>query len=281
MHCLAEVEKLREALKEADVVLVGAGSGLSAAAGFSYSGSRFTRYFSDFIEKYHFTDMYTAGFYPFDSLEEFWGYWSRYIFINRYDGQENGTYRDLFSLVGEKDYFVLTTNVDHQFQKADFSKERLFYTQGDYGLWQCSKPCHQQTYDNEEAVRRMVKEQRGGKVPSALVPYCPKCGAPMQMNLRSDFTFVEDVGWHAAAARYQSFIERHAGARILFLELGVGGNTPGIIKYPFWQMALKDPFSTYACIDLENALCPRELESRAICIEEDIAAVLKKLQSGR
>lgn len=269
-----KIERLKRLLDEADAVVIGAGSGLSTSAGLTYSGERFERYFSDFIAKYHIPDMYSGGFYPFDSLEEFWAWWSRHIYYNRYVDAPKPVYRKLLDLVKDKDYFVLTTNVDHQFQKAGFDKKRLFYTQGDYGLWQCSKPCHQKTYDNEETVRRMIAEQRDMRVPAALVPRCPVCGRPMTMNLRSDDTFVEDGGWHAAAERYAEFLRRHQGLRVLFLELGVGGNTPVIIKYPFWKMTHENQNAAYVCINFAEAFAPREIAKRALCIEGDIGAVL-------
>lgn len=235
------VESVRQKIKDADAVLIGAGAGLSTSAGFTYAGERFDNNFADFIEKYGFQDMYSAGFYPYRTLEEHWAYWSRYIDINRYQDAPKPVYNELLEIVRELDYFVLTTNVDHCFQKAGFDKQRLFYTQGDYGLWQCSKPCHDQTYDNEEVVKKMVAQQEKMRIPSELIPRCPVCGAPMSMNLRSDDTFVQDDGWYAAADRYQDFIERHQGMKMLYLELGVGSNTPGIIKYPFWQMTADNP----------------------------------------
>ena len=220
------IEQLRTALQQADAVIIGAGAGLSTSAGFVYSGERFHKYFHDFAEKYHYSDMYSGGFYPYDTLEEHWAYWSRYIWLNRYTPAPKPVYEDLLALVQDKDYFVLTTNVDHQFQKAGFDKRRLFYTQGDYGLFQCSEPCCQQTYDNEEIVRQMVEQQHDMRVPSELVPHCPHCGKPMSMNLRADATFVEDEGWHAAAERYSEFLRRHENCKTLFLELGTGYNTP-------------------------------------------------------
>ena len=277
--CWDNIRRLREELDGADAVLIGAGAGLSASAGFTYTGKRFEENFPDFIQKYGFQDMYSAGFYPYNSLEEFWAFWSRYIFINRYQDPPRDVYGDLLRLVQGKDYFVLTTNVDHCFQKAGFDKDRLFYTQGDYGLWQCSKPCHDKTYDNEEAVRQMVAEQRDMRVPSPLVPRCPVCGAPMSMNLRADDTFVEDEGWHRAANRYQDFLRRHQGLRVLYLELGVGGNTPVIIKYPFWKMTHQNPRAAYACLNLSEACCPPEIKSRSICINGDIGDVLTRLSS--
>ena len=247
------IERLREALDTADAVVIGAGAGLSASAGLTYSGERFERYFSDFRDKYGIRDMYSGGFFPFDSPEEHWAWWSRQIMVNRYERAPKAVYDALLNLVKGRDYFVLTTNVDHQFQLAGFDKKRLFYTQGDYGLWQCSGPCHQETYENEETVRRMFAEQKDMRVPSALVPYCPRCGRPMTMNLRCDNTFVQDKGWYEAAGRYGDFLRRHTGTRVLLLELGVGGNTPVIIKYPFWKMAMQDKNITYACINQEEA----------------------------
>ena len=269
-----KIEWLKDELETADAIVIGAGAGLSASAGMSYSGERFEKYFSDFHRKYGITDMYSGGFYPFDTLEEYWAWWSRHILVNRYEAGIGKPYADLLELVKDKDYFVLTTNVDHQFQLAGFDKKRLFYTQGDYGLWQCSKPCHNKTYDNEEAVRRMVAEQKDMKIPSELVPRCPICGAPMNVNLRCDDTFVEDHGWHKAAERYNDFIHRHENLHILFLELGVGANTPVIIKYPFWRMMAKNPKAVYVCINKGETFCPREISRQSICIDDDISRTL-------
>lgn len=278
--CCDPLQRLKHEIQMADAVLIGAGAGLSTSAGFTYTGKRFTDTFADFISKYGFRNMYSGGFYPFETLEEHWAYWSRYIYINRYQDAPKDTYADLLALVQGKDYFVLTTNVDHCFQKAGFDKHRLFYTQGDYGLWQCSGSCHDKTYDNEAVIRKMVAEQKDMRVPSELVPRCPVCGAPMSMNLRADSTFVEDEGWHQAAARYQDFVRRHEGMRVLYLELGVGMNTPGIIKYPFWKMVYQNPKATYACVNLSEAYCPAEIRKRSICIDEDIDKVLKELRSA-
>ena len=279
--CCDTLQRLKQEIQTADAILIGAGAGLSTSAGFTYTGKRFTDTFADFISKYGFRDRYSGGFYPVETLEEHWAYWSRYIDINRYQDAPKDTYADLLALVQGKDYFVLTTNVDHCFQKAGFDKHRLFYTQGDYGLWQCSGACHDKTYDNEAVIRKMVAEQKDMRVPSELVPRCPVCGAPMSMNLRADSTFVEDEGWHKAAERYQDFVRRHEGLHVLYLELGVGGNTPVIIKYPFWKMAAQNPKSTYACINLTEAYCPSEIKRQSICIEGDIGAVLKELCAAR
>lgn len=272
------IQKLKREFDSSDAILIGAGAGMSASAGLTYSGARFMKYFSDFHKKYGINDIYSGGFYPFETLEEYWAWWSRHIYYNRYDIPAGKPYTDLLELVKYKDYFVLTTNVDHQFQLAGFDKKRLFYTQGDYGLWQCSKACHQKTYDNEETVRMMIGKQSNMRIPTELIPHCPVCGSPMTMNLRSDDTFVQDVGWYKASERYDDFVRRHKNLHILYLELGVGANTPVIIKYPFWQMTMKNPNAVYACVNFEEAFCPNEIADRSICVNSDIKKVIEDLK---
>ena len=250
--CWESVEQLRAAFAAADAVVIGAGAGLSASAGLTYSGERFEKHFGDFIAKYGIRDMYSGGFYPFPTPEEYWAWWSRQIMVNRYERAPEPVYDKLLELVRDRDYFVLTTNVDHQFQLAGFDKRRLFYTQGDYGLWQCGLPCHQGTYDNEGAVRRMAAEQRDMRVPTGLIPRCPKCGRPMTLR-------------------------RHRGSKVLYLELGVGANTPAIIKYPFWAYTRANPEAVYACVNLGEAYVPKELSGQSICIDADIGGVVERL----
>ena len=271
------IEKLKKALNEADAVVIGAGAGLSTSAGFVYNGERFEKYFGDSGKKYGFQDMYSGGFYPYETPEEMWAYWSKFIFVNRYMDAPKPLYEQLLSLVKDKDYFVITTNVDHCFQKVGFDKKRLFYTQGDYDLFQCSEPCCNETFENEEMVRAMVEQQTDMKIPLDLIPKCPHCGKPLTMNLRSDDKFVEDEGWHEAAERYENFLRTRKG-KILFLELGVGYNTPVIIKFPFWQMTAKNPESVYVCINYGEAVCPYEIREQAICIDGDIGNVLEDLK---
>lgn len=288
------VSKLREALNSADAVIIGAGAGLSTSAGFVYTGERFEKYFHDFAEKYRFNDMYSGGFYSYNTLEEHWAYWSRYIYINRHMSAPKPVYNKLYELVKDKDYFVLTTNVDHCFQKAGFDKHRLFYTQGDYGLFQCSKPCHMATYENGDTIRKMVEAQgymvdEEGilllpegctpkmEVPTELVPYCPKCGKPMSMNLRSDNTFVEDEGWHRASERYAEFLRRHQNVKVLFFEAAVGFNTPTIVKYNFWHMAYEWKDAVYACLNNGEAYAPNEIKKKSICINGDIGEIMGQL----
>lgn len=279
MQISDDIKRLGKAIKNADAVLIGAGAGLSTAAGYTYDGARFYKYFSDFMRKYHVTDMYSAGFYHYPTDEEKWAFWSRNIFYNRYDQPKSKVHGNLLNLVSDKDYFVLTTNVDHLFQNNGFDKNRLFYTQGDYGLWQCEKPCHLKTYDNEDTVRRMIAEQKDMRVPSELIPKCPVCGENMTMNLRVDDTFVEDEGWHAAVERYEKFLTQHQTDNILYLELGVGMNTPGIIKFPFWRMTLKNPNATFATIDKSEVYVLEEIENQSICIKGDIKEVLAALNA--
>lgn len=289
-----EIQSLRKVLEQADAVIIGAGAGLSTAAGFTYSGERFHTYFKDFTDKYHFRNMYAGGFYPYETLNEHWAYWSRYIYINRYMNPPKPLYQEIYKLVKDKDYFVITTNVDHCFQKAGFDKKRLYYTQGDYGLFQCSEPCHEKTYDNKEIICEMVKAQGYEigednslylpdgvtpkmSVPDELIPRCPVCGKPMSMNLRADDTFVQDEGWYRMAGQYEDFLRRHKDTKVLFLELGVGYNTPGIIKYPFWQMTNDWDNAVYACLNMGEAYAPEEICEKAICINDDIYVTISKL----
>jgi len=286
---------LKNALRHYDTVMIGAGAGLSTSAGYTYSGERFQRWFGDFAERCGFSDMYSGGFYDFKTQEEFWAYWSRYIYINRYIDAPTDLYRRLHDLVKDKDYFVLTTNVDDCFQKAGFDKNRLFYTQGDYGLFQCSVPCCQSTWDNRAMVEEMIRDQgyvieadgslsvpEGVKLKTTvkpeLLPKCPVCGQPLTMNLRSDDTFVEDAGWHAAAARYEQFIGKTRDKPVLYLELGVGYNTPGIIKYPFWQRTFQNPDALYVCLNKGQAVVPKEIAARSLCIDADIARCIGELK---
>ena len=282
-----EIERIKEAILQADAVLIGAGAGLSTAAGLTYSGERFERYFFDFARKYGIRDIYSGGFYHFPDEETQWAWWARHIYFNRYIDAPKPTYRNLLSLVNGKEYFVLTTNVDHQFQRAGFEKKRLFYTQGDYGLFQSANPKIKKTFDNEEwamkaiAAQGFVRDKNdifavpedkniSMRIPSDLIPRCPITGGAVTMNLRSDDTFVEDEGWHEASRRYADFVEKYADKNIVFLELGVGNNTPVIIKYPFWRMTYANPNATYICINYGEARCPDQIKDRAICMDADI-----------
>ena len=289
-----QVRKLKEKMQNVEAIVLGAGSGLSTAAGLSYSGERFQKYFFDFAKKYPIRDIYSGGFFLFESPEEFWAWWSRSIYFNRYIDAPSDVYGNLKKIVEGKDYFVLTTNVDHQFQRAGFEKERLFYTQGDYGLFQSSRPTVAKTYDNQETVEKMleaqgfVRDDAGifqlpeGKtlkmsIPIELIPICPDDGLPMTMNLRTDESFVEDAGWKMAAKRYQDFLHSHKGKHVLYWELGVGMNTPVIIKFPFWQYTEENPNAYYACLNLGEAGCSREISERNICLNADIGQVLRDL----
>ena len=289
-----QVRKLKEKMQNVEAIVLGAGSGLSTAAGLTYSGERFQKYFFDFAKKYPIQDIYSGGFFPFESPEEFWAWWSRHIYFNRYIDAPSDVYGNLKKIVEGKDYFVLTTNVDHQFQRAGFEKERLFYTQGDYGLFQSSRPTLAKTYDNQEIVEKMLEAQGFIRnhagifqlpedkklkmlIPTELIPICPDDGLPMAMNLRADENFVEDAGWKMAAKRYQDFLHSHKGKHVLYWELGVGMNTPVIIKFPFWQYTEENPNAYYACLNLGEAGCSREISDRSICLNADIGQVLRDL----
>ena len=291
------LERLKEEIGTADAIVIGAGAGLSTAAGFIYTGERFEKWFFDFIRTYGIRDMYSGGFYPYPSKEIFWAYWARYIYVNRYLDPPKPTYEELLSLIKGKDYFVITTNVDHCFQKAGIDKDRLFYTQGDYGLFQSTNVRNRKTYENEEWIMRAMEAQgfvrnaagefepsESGQIrmeiPTELIPKCQDDGAEMTMNLRSDDSFVEDEGWHKASAAYLDFLKKHEGKHMLFLEIGVGGNTPVIIKYPFWQMTNDNKNAVYACLNYSEACCPRQIEDRSIVIDGDSGEVIRHLCSG-
>jgi len=265
-----EIATLKEILDSAEIILIGAGAGLSTAAGYTYSGERFKKYFADFEEKYGFQDMYSGGFYPYETAGEFWAFWCRNIFYNRYDQPKSELHRKILELVKDKDYFVITTNVDHLFQNNGFDKAKLFYTQGDYGLFQCPTPCHNKTYDNEEIIRKMIAAEKNMSVPENLFPHCPKCGEMMTTNLRIDDTFVEDEGWKAAAARYQNFLQKYLLEEIVYLELGVGANTPAIIKYPFWNFTAENPRARYICVNKGETAAPARISKQSILIDADI-----------
>ena len=287
------LDRLKQEIETADAIVIGAGAGLSTSAGLTYSGERFERYFFDFAQKFGIRDMYSGGFYPFPDDETRWAWWARHIYYNRYIDAPKPVYRELLELVPNKDYFVITTNVDHQFQRAGFDKKRLFYTQGDYGLFQSVNPSNQKTYDNEEWVMAAMEAQGfvkdvngiyqvpdGGRIsmqiPTSLIPKCPDDGSDMTMNLRADDSFVEDGGWRRASAAYSDFLRRHENLHVLYLELGVGANTPVIIKYPFWQMSFANNKAIYACINYGEAFCPGEIEDRSICLDGDIGEILTK-----
>ena len=291
------IELLKNEIQNADAVVIGAGAGLSTSAGFTYSGERFEKYFFDFIKEYRIKDMYSGGFYPFPDDEIRWAWWARHIYFNRYVRAPKPVYDELFSLLKDKDYFVITTNVDHQFQKAGFDKKRLFYTQGDYGLFQSVNLQIQKTYDNEEWIMKameaqgFVKNENGVfsvpesreilmRIPAELIPKCPDDGSDMTTNLRADSSFVEDEGWYTAAEKYSEFLENHKNMHVLFLELGVGANTPVIIKYPFWYMVMENKKAVYAWRNYQEAFCPIKLEDRSICLDGDIGEVLKEIKTS-
>ena len=288
---LEDIKLLKEKIKDVDAIIIGAGAGLSTSAGFIYNGDMFKKYMFDFIKEYRITDFYSGGFYPFPTKEIMWAFWSRNIYVNRYLDAPKDTYKKLLNIVKDKDYFVITTNVDHQFQKAGFDKKRLFYTQGDYGLFQSVNKNNRKTYNNEELVYKMLEAQgfkRNEKgiydlpvngdismsIPTELIPICADDGSNMTMNLRADDNFVEDEGWVEASIRYSDYVEKRKNQKLLLLELGVGMNTPVIIKYPFWKIALENDKATYACVNYNEAFCPDEIIDRSIIINEDIDKVL-------
>lgn len=274
---MSTIEKLKKLINESDAIVVGAGAGLSSAAGFNYGGSTFIKHFKYMLDKYGYTDMYQAGFHNFKTSEEKWGYWSKFIYLQRYMCGAKPLYKELFNILKDKNYFVITTNVDHQFQLANFDKERLFYTQGDYGLFQCVLPCHNKTYDNKDQIMEMINNIKDGKIPSSLIPKCPICGREMTTNLRCDDAFVEDEGWHKAKNNYINFLETNKNKKILFLELGVGWNTPVIIKYPFIRMTYQYKNAFYVCVNKGFNQIPDEIRQKSLIINDDISKIISQI----
>ncbi len=291
------VSRIQDEIESADAIIIGAGAGLSTAAGLTYSGERFEKYFGDFAARFGISDIYSGGFYPFPDDETRWAWWARHIYFNRYIDPPKPVYKDLLELVQDKNYFIITTNVDHQFRRAGFEKERLFYTQGDYGLFQTLDGRNGKTYDNKAWVMQAMEEQGFVKdttgvfqvpeegdlktfIPTELIPKCPDDGGEMTMNLRSDDTFVEDEGWHRASAAYSDFLRANKNQHVLFLEIGVGANTPVIIKYPFWAMTKANPKAVYTCLNYDEAFCPKEIERQAICVNGDAGELLLLIKNG-
>lgn len=267
-------EEFKKLIDSSDTIVIGAGAGLSSASGFEYGNKTFMDNFKYMHDKYGYLDMYSASFHHFDSLEEKWAFWSKMIYLNRYKEGAKDLYKRLFELVKDKNYFVITTNVDHQFILSNFSKERIFYTQGDYGLFQCSEPCHNKTYDNKDIILKMINNIKDNKIPTSLIPVCPKCGKPMTTNLRCDDKFVEDNGWKKAKNRYEKFINENKNKNIIYLELGVGYSTPAWIKIPFLKLTYSNPKAKYICIDKGNIYVPEEIKNQAYIFNQDINEII-------
>lgn len=278
-----QIDRAAKNIRNTDCVIIGAGAGASTAAGIQYGGKRFTDNFAEFIKKYgeyYMTDMYAAGFYPYPSEEAKWGYWSKHALMNRFDPPALPLYTELYDIVKNKEYFVLTTNVDHQFYKAGFDEKRIFATQGDYGKIQCQKACHPKTYDAKDLFRKMDKARRDCLIPSELVPKCPVCGGNMAMNLRCDNYFVEDEAWHEAADRYAGFLEQNKDKKVVLLELGVGFNTPIIIRFPFEKMVRENSSYSLIRLNMDEAVVPESFGKRAIGIGGDMAKAITDIRGA-
>lgn len=273
---LDKVGKLRRLIADADYVLIGAGAGLSAAAGLDYAGEDFRREFREWINRYGITDLYSSSFYPFKTEEERWACWAKHIWFARFRPEALPLYRQLFDVVKGKNYFVITTNVDGQFEKAGFDQERIFATQGDYAYFQPASGSPEELYYNKEWVERALPAIKDCRIPTDLIPYTPE-GKPVAMNLRCDDTFVEDAHWHQQAERYQQFVEKAYEKRLLLLELGVGFNTPVIIRFPFERMAAQFPLTTLVRFNRDYPQLTTEGVSRFISFTEDLPEVLTKL----
>lgn len=275
------LERVSAALAKTPAVLIGGGAGLSAAAGIDYSGDAFRRAFADYIARYGFSDLYSSGFYPFPTEAERWAYWARHVDYAAVKPPAMPLYVRLLELVRGKEYFVITTNVDAQFEKAGFAPERLFAVQGDYREMQCANACHRKVYSNLDAVQRILETTQDLTIPAGSVPRCPVCGGRMEMHLRIDEHFIEDEKWHRAARRYEEFLAGHAKGETVLLELGVGFNTPTIIRYPFEELAFFNRGALLVRLNRENIPLRLPIQSRTVTITEPMQAVVAQLLAAQ
>lgn len=270
--------EVKNLINKADYILIGAGAGLSTAAGLDYSGKRFEDNFGEFIEKYDFTDMYTAGFYDFNTEEEKWAFWAKHMYLNDIGIGATKLYKDVLNLVKDKKYFVITTNVDDQFYKAGFDKEKVFAMQGSLKYIQCSKACHNKLYDATDLVKEMINKTKDCKIPTELVPVCPVCGEKMEVNVRIDANFVQDENWYKQDKRYGEFLDKSQDKNLLLLEIGVGFNTPGIIRFPFEQMVYNNVNTHLVRINKDYAFASKEIEDKTILFNEDTNKIVEDLK---
>lgn len=275
-----KIVKIKDLIKNADCVLIGAGAGLSTSAGIEYSGKRFENNFADFIKKYHFTDMYSSGFYDFQTEEEKWAYWAKHMYINNIGMKATKLYQDMLELVKDKDYFVITTNVDDQFFKAGFDKEKVFATQGSYRYIQCSRACHNKIYNATEIVKEMIEKIQDCKIPTELIPVCPVCGEKMDTNLRKDAYFVQDDNWYKQNAIYGEFLDKAKNKKVVLLEFGVGFNTPTIIRFPFEQMTYQNLNWNLVRFNKDNCMTFLDIQDRIIEVKDDINKIVKDLKEN-
>ena len=287
-----DLEKLVSYISKSKAIIIGAGAGLSTSAGFYTSGERFQKYFFDFQKKYHLKDMYSGSFYPYSDKSEYWGFMSRNIYLNRFSPFPKKTFNILYEIFKDKNYFILTTNVDHLFQRAGFDKNRMYYMQGDMGLLQCKKPCHTKNYENEQLIRDMLIDQgftfdeKGElivgqniktKISEKLIPKCPVCGGEMDFNLRIDNNFVQDEGWYEHQKLYSDFMDKYQNDDILYIELCVGYNTPSIIKYNFWSQVSSNKKARFVSINLEESEVPEKIRNRSLVIAGDADEIINKI----
>ncbi len=271
------INKMKQLLKEADCILIGAGSGLSTAAGLKYSGENFQKNYKEFMQKYHFEDLYSASFYEFKTQEEKWAFFSKMILLNRYN-KPLTLYKELYDIVKDKNYFVITTNVDGQFEISGFDKEKIFAVQGDYKYLQCENACHNKLYDNSEIVKKWTANMKECKIPSEIVMKCPVCGGNMDMNLRKDDKFVQDENWYKQLKAYKDFLKEMKNKNVVLLEIGVGFNTPGIIRFPFEKMTMENSKTRLIRINKDYLKCFLDIEDKTITFNEEVKQILDDLK---
>lgn len=274
----SRILQAKQAIKQADYIIIGAGSGLSTAAGLLYSGEKFEKDFREFIEKYHFDNLYSASFYEFKTQEEKWAFFAKMIKLNRYNEKPLKLYQELYEIVKNKEYFVLSTNVDGQFYNSGFDKDKIFEVQGDYSYLQCENACHNKLYNNKELVEKWLRNTKNCKIPSDLVMKCPVCGGNMDMNLRKDANFVQDENWYRQSEKYEDFLSRSKGKNVVLLEIGVGFNTPGIIRFPFERMTAISEKTTLIRINKDYPNPMLEIKNKTNSFDEDTNKIIEDLK---
>ena len=287
-----DIKKVISYISNSKAIIIGAGAGLSTSAGFYLSGERFDKYFFDFKKKYNIQDMYSGSFYPYSKKSEYWAFMSRNIYLNRFAPMPKNTFNILYKIFKDKNYFILTTNVDHLFQKAGFDKNKIYYMQGDMGLLQCKHPCHLKNYDNYDIIKNMLLvqgfnfDEKGelfansnikSEISENLIPKCPKCGGEMDFNLRIGKNFVQDEGWYKHQTLYTNFIDKYKNDDILYIELCVGYNTPSIIKYNFWNKVYENKNAKFISINLEKNEVPKKIKDRSLIIMGDANEIINKI----
>lgn len=281
MNYIEKIQHLSELIYNTDAIVIGGGSGLSSAAGYNHYhwSSVFLKQMGVFQEHYGFTSPFAGFYHCFSSLEEQWAYYAAYTRAIQ-TADIGKPYLDLKNIIGNKPHFIITTNIDGQFERV-FSTKHICDFQGNFRYFQCSQPCHDTIYNNETSIEKIFFNINKFRVPSELVPRCPKCGRQMVPWVRDD-AFLEGESWKLSLKNYYDFLEKwllqNNSSKVLLLELGVGDMTPSIIKLPFWEITEKNANVTYVCINKNKSSMPMHIKDKSLHITGDLSLVLEELK---